>query len=996
MFALSLTLALGSTAFAVDFTRDVRPILSDACYHCHGPDQETRMAGLRLDQAADAYAPRKAGTPIVPGKPELSLIIQRIEHAKPALRMPPASAHKTLTAEQISILKQWITEGAEYKAHWAFQPISRPIPPDMTTWVRNPIDRFILARLREAKLEPAPEADRRTLARRASLDLTGLPPEPEEVAKFLADKNPDAYERYVDRLLASPHYGEHRARYWLDAARYGDTHGLHIDNYREIWHWRDYVISAFNKNTRWDQFTREQLAGDLFPNRTQEQWIASGFHRNNVTTNEGGVIEDEVAAMYAKDRVDTTATVFLGLTLGCATCHDHKFDPLTQKDFYSMAAFFRNTTQKPLDGNISDTPPVVFIPAKEDKSRWSTLASEILTTQGRLGAIADAQQHKPFREGKLLKASWQLDQFEVNSMPAYTDQRFQLIQPDKPFTIAMRVYYPAPDANWTVISQVNGQVTESKDKRGWTFDIQGRQATFRFFGENGEMIVARSGAAGRMMPGNWYHVAITYDGTRRKDRAFQVYFNSIRVPVEGRVESARPVLRGSTANQEPLRIASDGGKGKFTGGAIEDLRIYERILSSEEVHLLSLLPSVREKKPYALARWNAFQDSKDYRRNLDHLARLESEEKGILSRGAVTHVMVEKEDSPAKANILFRGMYDQPREEVLADVPAILGSLGDKYPRNRLGLADWLLEKENPLFARVTVNRFWQEVFGAGLVPSSDDFGNQGMAPSHPELLDWLAEEFRDSGWDVKNLLRLMVTSATYRQQAAATEDKLKADPQNVLLSRGPRFRMDAEAVRDYALAASGLLVRTIGGPSVKPYQPENIWETVAMESSDTRFYVQDHGDNLYRRSMYTFWKRSAPPPAMDIFNAPTREVCTVKRERTNTPLQALLTMNDVQFVEAARVLAGKAIATHKNNFDLQLDYLTERLVTRKFTEQEREISRQAYRDYLRHYDSTPADAAKLTSIGEFPVDPKLPRPEWAALTLLTNQLMNLDEVLNK
>jgi hypothetical protein len=988
---------------AVDFAKEVRPVLSDACFHCHGPDASTRMAGLRLDLKAAAFETRKNGAAIVPGKPEESAILKRIEHPKTALRMPPPQAHKTLTPKQIATLKQWIAEGAPWKEHWAFLAAERHPAPVVKNeaWVRNPIDRFILARLEKERLQPAAEADRRTLARRVSLDLTGLPPQPKEVEAFLADTRADAYEQYVAKLMESPHYGEHRARYWLDAARYADTHGLHIDNYREMWQYRDYVIRAFNRNTRFDQFTRDQIAGDLMPNRTVEQWVASGFHRNNVTTNEGGVIEDEVAAMYAKDRVDTTGTVFLGLTVGCATCHDHKFDPILQKDFYSMAAFFRNTTQKPLDGNISDTPPVIFLPAKQDEARWPRVEPELLAARGRMGDWIDARKPGTFREGKRLQASWQVDAVEipVDQEPGKAvrqEAKFDWIDPDKPFTLVTRVYYPKPDDNWTLLSKINGAEELGAKKRGWSFDIQGRQAQFRFYGDENESITARSGANAKMQPGNWYHVAITYDGTRRKKDAFEIYFNAIRVAHEGRTDNSRPGLKGSAATSEPMRIGTDGGKRKFAGGKLEDLRIYQRVLSSEEVVLLNLLQEARKGTAHAVARWEALEKDKKVREEMQRIAALEREHKEILKRGSVTHVMVERDDQMPSANILFRGMYDQPREKVLADVPEVLGGLGNKFPKNRLGLAEWLLQKENPLFARVAVNRYWQEVFGTGLVKTADDFGSQGEPPSHPELLDWLAIEFRESGWDVKHMMRLLVTSATYRQQAVATEDKVRVDPDNRLLARGPRFRMDGEMVRDYALASSGLLVRTIGGPSVKPYQPERIWETVAMDQSDTRFYQQDHGEGLYRRSMYTFWKRSAPPPAMDIFNAPSRENCTVKRERTNTPLQALLTMNDVQFVEAARVLAGHAIQAHKNDFDKQLDYLTERLVTRRFSDQEREISRSAYREFLRHYDSQPSDAKKLIATGEWPVDSKSPASEWAALTMLTNQLMNLDEVLNK
>nr|WP_272945413.1 DUF1553 domain-containing protein [Bryobacter aggregatus] len=1002
---LSLLLLSGLVVFAtehVDFRREVRPILSDSCFHCHGPDKETRMAGLRLDVKSEAFRARKNGTPIVAGDSANSLILKRILHEKTALRMPPPASHKNLTAAQIDVLKRWIDQGADWQEHWAFlTPVKSPLPTvKQTAWPTNEIDHFILARLEKEGLTPSAQADRRTLARRAALDATGLPPSEAAVQSFLKDQQPGAWERYVDQMLASPHYGEHRGRYWLDAARYADTHGLHIDNYREIWLYRDWVIQAFNRNQSFDNFVRDQIAGDLLPNPTKEQLIASGFHRNNVTTNEGGVIEDEVAVMYAKDRVDTTSTVFMGLTVGCATCHDHKFDPITQKDFYSMAAFFRNTEQKPLDGNISDTPPVIFLPAKQDESRWATLDHQMIALRGKLGERADhlsPQAGAKLELPKSFKPEWALEQIEFPAEGGLKEiPRFQLIDPDKPFTIAAWVYYPKPDENWTILSQTNSMEKESKNIRGWSLDIQGRQPLLRLIGDNGESIVARGGNGAKMTAGGWYHVAFTYDGSRSKKDGFELYFNGIKAVHEGKQESARSALKGNFLPGIPLRIGGDGNKRSYKGGALKDLRIYSRVLSSEEISVLDMLPRAKEGAPVELSRvWAASRDGAS-RKMMTQLAVLEAERRNILRRGAVTHVMVERKDSKPSANILFRGMYDQPREKVEADVPGVLGGLGPKVEKNRMGLAEWLLKPENPLFARVAVNRYWQEVFGTGIVRTSEDFGSQGEAPSHPELLDWLAVDFRENGWDVKRLLRLMLTSSAYQQQAVTTEERRKIDPDNRLLSRGPRFRMDGEMVRDYALAASGLLVPTIGGPSVKPYQPERIWETVAMESSDTRFYTQDHGDALYRRSLYTFWKRSAPPPAMDIFNAPSREACTVRRERTNTPLMALLTMNDVQFVEAARALAQRAIHAHRNDFDAQLDYLTERLVTRRFEGREREISRAAYRDYLRHYDTDPADARKLIAVGESKADPKLPVPEFAALTMMANQLMNLDEVLNK
>jgi hypothetical protein len=986
----------------VDFRSEVRPILSNSCFHCHGPDKDTRMAGLRLDVKAEAFAVRKSGAPIVAGSPGDSLILKRILHEKAALRMPPVSSHKTLTPVQIDTLKKWIEQGAEWQEHWAFTAPVKLKAPEVAdaAWSRTEIDRFLYQRLAAVGLKPAAEADRRTLARRVSLDVTGLPPEPAEVESFLKDTRPDAYERYVDKMLESPHYGEHRGRYWLDAARYADTHGLHIDNYREMWHFRDWVINAFNRNVKFDEFTRDQLAGDLMPDATKEQLIASGFHRNNVTTNEGGVIEDEVAAMYAKDRVDTTSTVFLGLTVGCATCHDHKFDPILQKDFYSMAAFFRNTTQKPLDGNISDTPPVIFIPKPADEARWKAVEPELVVARGRRGMRADAVAAKAKTDFKLPKQYepvWKLDKIEFPAEGGLKEEAgFNKIQADKPFTVSMWVYYPKPDDNWTLMSQINAKEEDGTKIRGWTIEIQGRSPVVRMIGEYAQPIAARGGAAAKMAAGNWYHLAITYDGQRSKKDSLEMYFSGTKIAHEGRQESSRPQLQGSIANGEPLRIGGDGNKRSFKGGALKDVRFYDRVLTSEEISVLEMLPRAQEGKPVELSRvWSAVKDGES-RKLMAKVGALEMERKQIIRRGAVTHVMVERMDQKPMANILFRGMYDQPRDKVEADVPVVLGGLGAGVEKNRLGLAQWLLKPENPLFSRVAVNRFWQEIFGTGLVKTSDDMGSQGEAPSHPELLDWIAVDFRENGWDVKRLMKQMLMTAAYRQQSIATEEMLKKDPDNRLLSRGPRFRMDAEVVRDYALAASGLLVRKIGGPSVRPYQPVKIWETVAMDGSDTRFYKQDEGEGLYRRSLYTFWKRSAPPPSMDLFNAPTRENCTVRRERTNTPLQALLTMNDVQFVEAARNLAERAMEAHKNNFDQQLDYLSERLVSRKFEAREREIVQKSYRDFLRYYDSTPVDAKALIAVGESKANPKLAVAEFAALTMVTNELMNLDEVLNK
>jgi hypothetical protein len=994
-------LATLATAKPVDFQREIRPILSDACYHCHGPDKNTRMANLRLDVPGPA---------IVAGKPAESKLWKRIDHANPALRMPPPQAHKTLTADQKSLIKRWIEEGAEYKAHWSFSPPARPAVPPVreSAWARTPVDRFLLARLEAEGLRPAPEADRRTLARRLSLDLTGLPPAPAEVDAFVNDAAPDAYDRLVDRLMAKPQYGEHRARYWLDAARYADTHGLHVDNYREMWPYRDWVIKAFNANMPFDRFTLEQLAGDLLPNPTMEQLIATGFHRCNITTNEGGSIEDEVAAIYAKDRVDTTGAVWMGLTVGCATCHDHKFDPITQKEFYQMAAFFRNTTQKPMDGNIPDTPPVIVVPGDPDRARWeSLLATEKQLRERReayrksarpafeawLKAGKDKGIRTPLKgPGPRVQEAAQAIRFEPKTPVVLAKAKGDL-DSRKPFTIATWVYLPKDEPTFPVASKLDWPPKEQKDARprGWLLDIENRRVKFQLMsGAEDDLLLIRSIPATRMAAETWHHIAVTFDGGRDY-KGLTVYVDGKAVLTESNPNAGAGRIAGLTLTKAPLVLGGDGNKRFAPGASLRDFQIHDRALRDDEAELLASWGTGSVSDLLYLSR-----EDKTWRKLTAEWMAAALEQRSIARRAPVTHVMAEIKDKTPEAHVLFRGMYDQPREKVPAEVPAVLGALGDKYPRNRLGLAQWLVAPENPVTARVTVNRLWQEIFGSGLVRTAEDFGAQGTPPVHPELLDWLAVEFRESGWDVKKMVRLLVTSAAYRQSALTTEDKRRKDPENLLLSRGPRFRMDGEMVRDYALAASGLLVGQIGGPSVRPYQPAGIWETVAMNGSNTRFYKQDHGDKLYRRSLYTFWKRSAPPASMEIFNAPTRENCTVRRERTNTPLQALITMNDVQFVEAARHLAERTLRTVKSGFDGRADFVAQHALARPLEDRERAVVRKSYQAFLSQFDSRPADAKRLVATGESPVDPKLPAVELAAWTMVASQILNMDEALNK
>ena len=1030
----------------VDFQREIRPILSDNCFFCHGPDKASRMADFRLDTKEGAFTARKSGSPIVPGNPSASLIYRRIVAESKAQLMPPVHSKRTLTAEQKDVIKRWIEQGATWKEHWAFAPPVRPVLPAVTNvrWARNPIDRFILARLEAAGLQPAGEADRRTLARRAALDVTGLPPAPDMVEAFVNDKTPRAYDRYLDRLFESRQWGEHRARYWLDAARYADTHGIHVDNYREMWPYRDWVIGAFNRNLPFDRFVTEQIAGDLLPNPTPEQLVATGFHRCNPTSNEDGAIAEEFEAIYAKDRVDTTGAVFLGLTVGCATCHDHKFDPISQRDFYSLAAFFRNTTQGPFDGNIPDTPPVLVVPKDEDAPRWKQIKSEEARLRDRIKSARAAAEadFSAWLDGKsrtrvktpLEPADELLAVTVSNGAPSvrvkgkpweimlpkgialgdshiagrqglhFSGESFlelpnvEEIRADQPFSVAIWFLLPKPEDSFIVASQTD----PASKGRGWSFELTRRTPTIRLVGQGGRAITVSGLIIDRLEAGRWYHLAFSYDG-KRTSEGFRMFVNGRPAQAQGTGKGGR--LNGEIRTFSPFLIGSMGDR-FFDGGAIADLRVYARTLSDEDVALLAQWPALelaRGKKSSELSPaehegFRTYYYLREHGDSMDLAAEiqtLEAEKLSILRRSAVTHVQHEEPGMPS-ARVLFRGMYDQPRDKVMAGTPSVLPPMPASFPRNRLGLARWLADESNPLTARVTVNRFWQEVFGTGIVRTADDFGSQGEAPSHLELLDWLAVEFRESGWDVKKFYKLMLTSAAYRQAAAATPIKLEKDPANRLLSRGPRFRMDAEMVRDYALAASGLLTPTIGGPSVKPYQPDGVWEAVAMIGSNTRFYHRDSGENLYRRSLYTFWKRSAPPPSLEIFNAPTRENCTVRRERTNTPLQALATMNDVQYVEAARHLAQSALLAQPGSVERQIRFLSARLLARDLEDREMRVARTAHQDYLRFYDGKTDEARRLISQGESKADPAVNPAELAAMTMTASQLMNLDEVLMK
>ena len=1081
LFAVALAAPAGLPAAnpAIQFNRDVRPILSDNCFACHGPDANSRKGKFRLDTKEGIFEARPKHQPaVVPGKPEQSELWRRVIAKDPDELMPPAESHKVLKPEQKEILKKWIAGGAQWQGHWAFIKPDRPFVPgsrsvisksvtseqkgspshtdslitgplNTSKWVRNPIDAFILSKLESKNLKPAPEADRRTLARRLALDLTGLPPTPEVVETFVQDKAPDYCEKFVRKLMDSPAWGEHRARYWLDAARYADTHGLHFDNYREMWPYRDWVIRAFNKNMRFDRFTVEQLAGDLLENPDDDQLVATGFHRCNMTTNEGGTIVEENLASYANDRVTTTSWVWLGLTANCAACHDHKFDPITQRDFYSMAAFFRNTLQPGLDGNVKDSTPSILVMAnEEDHRRWKLLPGQIEV------AKKTVEQRRAEAEPAFVKwvGELKMDEVErelsVNGLAAHivltegktnevtariggVEKRFTpvgnvtinakgklgpALQFDKDATVAFPeigdfdhgqgfscgawVFVPK---EFNDTAAIVSRLDEKNDYRGWDLWFQSGQFATHIVSKWPDNALKIRTAKPLAKKGQWQHVLLAYDGSG-KPEGVKLFVDGVAAETE--VENAKGVT-GSIRTTVPFKLLQRSQGAQLPGGAVQDVRVYSRALAAAEVTTLAHLTQLRSLMKTPLAEWEkeSRQEVFNYFLTTRYdpfgaaqkaAAVLEMEREGIRLRSAVTHIQQEKKDSMAMANILFRGAYDKPKEQVNAAPPAFLNKMPEKAPPNRLGLAQWMVSPENPLTARVTVNRFWSEVFGVGLVKTAEDFGTMGETPLNEALLDWLAVEFIESGWDVKHLFELMVTSAAYRQSAETTREKLAKDPANRLLSRGPRFRMDGEMLRDYALAASGLLVKKTGGPSVKPYQPDGVWEAVAMRESNTRYYVRDTGESLYRRSLYTFWKRAAPPATMDIFNAPSRETCAVRHERTNTPLQALATLNDPQFIEAARHLAQEAILQSHGNLDQTMEFMARRLLARPLRPAETGVVKATHTTLLAYYEKQPDEAKKFLGIGESKIDAGVSLPQLAALTMVANQLLNLDEVLNK
>ncbi|HWD40063.1 MAG TPA: PSD1 and planctomycete cytochrome C domain-containing protein [Fimbriimonas sp.] len=941
----------------VDFNRDVRPLLAQHCWPCHGQDKEAlkKTGGISLDSFVGATTNHFGMQAIVPGTPDKSELIKQAATGQ----MPPKdSGIKPLSATEIETIKAWIKEGAPYSAHWAFIPPKMPAVPKVedSKWARNDIDRFVLSGLEQHGIKPEPEADKRTLIRRVTLTLTGLPPTPEEVNRFLADKRSDAYERLVDGLLASPHYGENQARYWLDAVRYADTHGFHIDNERSIYPYRDWVVRAYNQDLPYNKFVLWQLAGDLLPGPTLDQQIATGYVRLNPTSGEGGAIEAEYLAKNTFDRVDTTSTVFLGLTLQCAKCHDHKYDPFTQKDYYRMYAYFDNTADTPLDGNQRNHAPVIPAPTPEQKKHL---------------AILSLQQGKVLTNTSLASArEWA----KTASLNLPTVGSWEIAGPfkGKDFDAAYATNF-GPEPGGT--AQVSWRATK--------IDLEKPQANL--IGQDHAAIYLRSTLK--------VDQACKVDIRLGSDDGIHVWLNGSSV-LDNKVD--RSLVANSDkvslnlkagANELLIKIVNDSGDdGAFVGIGGPDT---DEVARARELAGKDSLTTEQTKELLEtfLTRGPATEQSTLYRKLTTALAKQNAE---------IPMTYVAKELPMVRPTYLLRrGQYDLPGDLVTRAIPQVFGALPDMKNNNRLGLAEWIIDPKNPLTARVMVNRIWQQHFGTGLVKSSEDFGSRGDWPTNPALLDYLACRFTQEGGSIKKLTRLIVTSAAFRQSAAVTAAQRAKDPDNALISRGPRFRLDAEVIRDVALDVSGLLVDKAGGHSDKPYQPPGLWEIIAYPISDTAHYKQDHGDALYRRSLYLFWKRTSPPPTMMLFDAPMRESCVVRRSRTNTPTQALASLNETGFFEDARNMAQRVLKT-KPDTASRIDYAFRLATGRPPTAAESGVVKGFLSEEQARYRAHPKEAEETLSIGESPRDKTLPAPEHAAWTLACNMILNLDETITQ
>jgi len=1170
MFAgLATVAALGLSPCAVaeepiQFNRDIRPILSNNCFICHGQDAKQRKAGLRLDTHEGILAELRGGRrAVVPGDPGASALVARITTEDADDRMPPASEKKDLSPEAIDLLTRWVAEGAPYEEHWSFQPVTRPEVPSVqkAEWAQNPIDNFVLARLESEGLDPAAEADRRTLARRLYLDLTGLPPTIADVEAFLADGQPGAYERLADALLASTEHAEHMTRFWLDAARYSDTNGYHIDNERYMWPWRDWVIRAYKENKPYDEFTIEQLAGDLLPEPTRDQKLASGFNRNHMINFEGGIIAEEYQTAYVMDRVDATSTVWLGLTMSCAQCHDHKYDPVSQAEYFQMYAYFNTIEEQGIDGRDGNAVPLMRASTEKEDLRLARMNERIEQIR--------AEMQKPMPEVDAAQAAWE------EASWAKLQDKWQAIAPVSAVSTGGATLTPSPDGLVTA-----GGENPAADVYELEFDLEQTSVTalrlellpdpeapLNSLGrsDNGNVVVTEFeaeigkvgdapefqkiafvsaaadyaqpklgverlidgnpetgyGAGGHEVPGartivlipeapfgyaagarlkvrirqdsnfakhsaarfrlsvttdpgmgrarldQWYvagpytaydgnaaynnvyepeqgiDLDATYEDGRQKwqlavpgyddgkinnlsGRIAATYLyrkiiaptarettlsvgsnDAIKIWLNGRVVHDNNVQRGAAPDQDKVRVTLNAGENELLLKVVNYGNAYAFFFRNTDEQtgefsiqleaVLAKAPEARTPEEQVLLRdFYRRSNSPEWQEMDAQLARAQ-EEKVDFEKALPTAMIMSEMAEPRETFLLIRGQYDLYGEKVEPGVPAALPPLPEGAPNNRLGFARWLVDRGNPLMSRVTVNRYWQQYFGTGLVRTTEDFGSQGELPSHPELLDWISAEFMESGWDRRHIHRLIVTSATYRQASQHREDTRDRDVANRLLARGPRFRMDAEVVRDNALSVSGLLNRQVGGPSVRPYQPLGLWEEVAYGSGFTaqKFELGDY-DHLHRRSMYTFWKRTSPPPSMMLFDAPNRETCSVKRSRSNTPLQALALMNDPQFVEAARFLAERMMTEAGPSPEERLHHAFQLALARFAAPGELAVLQQLFERERAGFAQEPDRAEALLAVGKASANTGLDAVELAAWSTVASVILNMDETITK
>jgi len=1011
----------------VDFEREIRPLLADRCFHCHGPDAQQRQGDLRLDEEQAALADRGGYQAIVPGDVEASHLIERITSGDPDQRMPPPDSARKLSEDEINKLKRWIAEGATWETHWAFRPIERASLPRVQkkSWPRNPIDTFVLAGLERVGVQPAGPVERSRLIRRVSLDLTGLPPTTQEVDRFVTDSRPGAYQRVVDRLLDSVRFGERVTSMWLDAARYSDTYGYQVDRDRYVWPWRDWVIEALNANMPYDEFIKNQLAGDLRPDASGAQILATTFNRLHPQKTEGGSVPEEFRTQYVADRIETVSTALMGLTLECCRCHDHKYDPISQREYYQLFAFFNNIDEAGLYSYSTQSvpTPTLLLPTETQREALTVAKERVRDAKRKLAATAHSAERALVQwlaevepsEVESSEQSSSVDAAEKSGpphrlahldfegdpprgtihIPGISGQGVQLSGDDAvgtevgdfrrydPFTIALALRTEKHPKRAVVFHRSLGWTDAGS--RGYELLLEDGRLSMglvHFWPGNAIRIRTRE----KIPLSKWLHVTVVYDGSSRAE-GLTLYLDGKRCEVEVVRDKLTKEIVGKDG--DTLALGARGRDSGFRGGQIDEVAVFDRQLSSLEVDALfggKRLAELRDRgleslslsDRHAMREHFLLSSSEAYAEALSELRDARAE--AASAAESVTEIMV-MHDSPGvrETRLLARGAYDQPGERVTPETPSVFPPFPTDTPRNRLGLARWLTDSKHPLTARVAANRFWQLVFGEGLVRTPEDFGTQGQSPTHPELLDYLAATFIESGWDIKRLIREMVTSATYRQSAMTSPDLVAMDPENRLLGRAQRRQLPAEMLRDAALQVSGLLVERRGGPPVKPYE-------VAVSFKPVK---RDTGEGLYRRSVYTYWKRTGPAPAMMALDASKRDVCRVRRPRTQSPLQALVLLNDPQFVEAGRRLSERLLAAYGPQQLVTTMFRT--VIGREPTDAEQLVVKRLYETQKKYFALHPEEAALALHTGDAPLDPDLPVAEVAAGGVLASLLMNFE-----